>query len=162
MRCVGGCRVWLSCLLLLGIGAGCEDFAPLSGIHGWTLAELQRSPKRHQAVLLMTRGVSLPNSALYIWTAVGHFGPDGKSYLVLTAKPDEMAVFVKELVGKPLDELDSSPDDVAGRIDCETEVAKLGLPWAAVDLEDAKYSRLPNSNGTLIVDLRTNTLYLKK
>ncbi len=131
-------------------------------IDGWTFEKLKGKGKAWEAVMSITGDVELPTDAHNIHAAEGEFGPDQKNYLVFSTTLESATAFAEKMTGKKLIEFLALGERDSAHTSGEELHIQRGFPWKAESVTDNKFSRMPGSNGGIVIDMQNHIVYLKR
>ncbi len=131
-------------------------------IDGWSFKKLKDKQKAWEAVLGITGGVELPTDAHGIHAAEGGFGPDQKNFLVFSTTLEGATVFAEKMSGKKLAEFRPRGDRDSVHTYGEESHIQRGFPWQADTVTDNLFSKIPSSNGGILIDMKNLIVYLKR
>ncbi len=110
----------------------------------------------------ITGGVELPEDAHNIYAAEGGFGLDQKNFLVFSTTLKGATAFAEKLAGKKLAEFRPRGDRDSTHTYGEESHIQRGFPWRADSVTDNLFSKIPRSNGGILIDMKNLIVYLKR
>jgi hypothetical protein len=131
-------------------------------IDGWSFSKLKDKQKAWEAVMGITGGVELPADSHNIHAAEGGFGPDQKNFLVFSTTLEGATVFAEKMSGKKLAEFRPRGDRDSVHTYGEESHIQRGFPWQADTVTDNLFSKIPRSNGGILIDMKNLIVYLKQ
>lgn len=131
-------------------------------IDGWSFAKLKEKQKAWEAVMGITGGVELPADAHGIHAAEGGFGPDQKNFLVFSTTLEGANAFAEKMAEKNLAKFRPRGDQDSTHTYGEDSHVERGFPWRADSVTDNLFSRIPRSNGGILIDMKNLIVYLKR